>query len=232
MRDIDDFNLFDENYIYSPWIKIDSKEWENLTSLGKRDFYKKNVVLFNSNEFTNHVYLVDSGRVELYFVDSEGRKKIIGICNKGSIFGEIQLFDNRPNHNIARVCNDAWIYRIYKDDFLNAIYNNKNLMKIILENLATKMRILYTQIEFLCYKDSTSKVALILISMCKDFGVKIENEYKLTLTFTHNDIANMTGLSRVSVTNIIISLIKLGVLKKVGNEYYISDLDYLKGLVQ
>jgi len=178
------------------------------------------------------VYLVDSGRVELYIINSEGNKKIIGICDMGGIFGEIQLFDNKPNHCTSRVCKDAWIYKIYKDDFLNLIFNNKNLMAVTLESLATKLRILYTQVEFLSFKTSTAKVALILISMCKDFGIKYGDEYKLNITFTHNDIANMTGLSRVSVSNIIINLMNLGVLRKEKNDYYITDINYLRELVE
>ena len=232
MNTFEDFSLFEENIIYSPWLGLPSDSWNILTKLGKLETYKKNTILYNCNESCNYVYLVKSGRVEVYINNSQGYKKIIGICTKGSLFGELQLFDNKPNFCTSRVCSDAQIYKVPKAEFMNAIFTNKELLMVILESISSKIRILYTAIEFLSFRSSNARVALILISMCKDFGVKLKNEYKLNITFTHNDIANMTGLSRVSVSNIMIDFANSGVLRKEGNEYFILDLDYFIDLVK
>ncbi len=233
MYDINLFNHFDENAISSPWIKLPSQDWNKLTSLGERNFYKKNTIIYNCNEYSNYVYIVDSGKVELYILDSLGNNKIIGVCGNSSLFGEIQLFDDKPNFCTAKVSVDAWIYKMHKDVFMEAISNNHQLMLANLYNLATKIRILYTQIEFLSFKPSDAKIALMLISMCKDFGLKTENnEYKLNITFTHNDLANITGLSRVTVSNTLLKFIEKGFLRKEGSEYFIVDIYSLQKLVE
>ncbi len=233
MTDFNDFKIFKDNIVFSPWMQLPKSDWSALKPFGKREFYKRNFIIYNCNEFTDNIYIVDSGRVELYIVDSEGNKKVIGICDKGGLFGELQLFDGKPNYCTARVCRDAWIFKIPKDTFMNALLTNKDIMISNLYNLTTKIRILYTQVEFLSFKAADAKVALMFISMCKDFGVKIKNnEYKLNFTFTHSDIANMTGLSRVTVSNTIMNLTNQGIIRKEGSEYFICDINYLKQLVK
>ncbi|MCK9217337.1 MAG: Crp/Fnr family transcriptional regulator [Firmicutes bacterium] len=232
MTDYNDFKIFKDNIVFSPWIQLPKNDWSILEPLGNKKFYKRNFIIYNCNEFSDYVYIVDSGRVELYIVDSEGNKKVIGICDKGSLFGELQLFDGKPNYCTARICRDAWVFEIQKNVFMDAILSNNDLMLSNLYNLTTKMRILYTQVEYLSFKPAEAKVALMFISMCKDFGVKLNNnEYKLNITFTHSDIANMTGLSRVTVSNTIMNLTNQGIIRKEGSEYFICDIGYLKKLV-
>lgn len=232
MQDDDKFDIFEDNIVYSPWISFDSADWRVLEPYAKLEFYKKNIVLYNSNEFSNYVYVVKTGRVELYIVNSEGYKKVIGICDKGSMCGELSLFDNRPNFCIARVCSDAQLYKIPNSVFLEAVYSNSLLLKTIMRSLVSKIRVLYTQIEYLAFRPSTAKVALMLMSMCKDYGIKINGEYKLNITFTHNDIANMTGLSRVSVSNTLLDFTSMGIIRKEGNEYFIKDMNMLRSMVE
>lgn len=221
--------LFNDIFANSPWMNLQLQHCNYLKNIGKLKYYKKNTVLYNSNQFINNVYIVDSGRVELSIVSIDGYKKVIGICDKDSLFGELPIFDNKPNFCTARVCSNAYIYEIDQNLFLETILQNKNLLLSVFENLTSKIRILYTQVEFLAFHSATEKVALELLSMCKDYGKKEKNGYRITINFSHNDIANMTGLSRVSVTNTILKFTHENILYKDSKNYVISDLEKLGG---
>ncbi len=220
--------LFSDIFINSPWIKLQSHNWDCLKDAAKLKYYKKNTILYNSNQFSKHVYIVDSGRVELSIVSIDGCKKIIGICDKDSMFGELPIFDNKTNFCTARVCSNANIYEIEPGLFMEKLLSNKNLFLSILESLTSKIRILYTQVEFLAFHSAAERVALVLLSMCKDYGKKEAKGYRIDISFSHNDIANMTGLSRVSVTNTLLKFMDENILYRDSKNYIISDLEKLK----
>lgn len=221
--------LFSDIFVNSPWMKLQSQNWDCLKDKAKLKYYKRNTILYNPNQTSNNVYIVDSGRVELSIVSINGYKKIIGICDKDSLFGELPIFDSRANSCTARVCSNAYIYEIEQKLFLEKLLNNKDMLLSTFESLTSKIRILYTQVEFLAFHSAAEKVALVLLSMCKDYGRKEKEGYKISISFSHNDIANMTGLSRVSVTNTLLKFVDENILYKDNKGYVISDLEKLKG---
>lgn len=221
-------NLFSDFFVNSPWIKLQSHNWDCLKDVAKLKYYKKNTILYNSNQHSKKVYIVYSGRVELSLINISGFKKVIGICDKDSMFGELSVFDNKPNFCTARVCSNANVYEIEPNLFMEKLLENKKLILSILESVTSKIRILYTQIEFLAFHSAAEKVALVLLSMCKDYGKKEAKGYRINISFSHTDIANMTGLSRVSVTNTLLKFTDENILYKDSKNYIISNLEKLK----
>lgn len=229
----DNHNLFsfEELNINSPWLKLKTLNWDKITENYKPTFYKKGTILYYSREITNNVFIIKEGRVDLSILNVDGNKKVIGVAESGSIIGELPIFDNKPNFCTAKICINSWIYKVLKEDFYKIVLNDSVLAENLFKNLTAKLRTLYTQVEYLSFKDSVSKIAMVLIALCKDHSEKVDNEYKITLPFSHNDIANITGLSRVSVSNAISNLVSQNlVLKKDGN-YYVKDLEKLKEII-
>lgn len=222
---------FEEPNINSPWLKLKTLNWDKITQSLKPTFYKKGTILYYSREYSNAVYIIKEGRVGLSIINIDGNKKIIGVAENGSVIGELPLFDNKPNFCTAKTYINSWIYKIPKEEFYNIILKDPILAENVFKNLTAKLRTLYTQVEYLSFKDSISKIAMVLISMCKDHSEKIGNEYKITISFSHNDIANVTGLSRVSVSNAISNLASQNVVGKKDGDFYIKDLEKLKKII-
>lgn len=222
---------FEEPNINSPWLKLKTLNWDKLTPNFKATFYRKNTILFYSREYTNYVYIIKEGRVGLSIINIDGNKKIIGVAENDSVIGELPLFDDKPNFCTAKTYIDSWIYKVPKDLFFKIILEDSELYTNIIKNLTAKIRILYTQVEYLSFKDSISKVAMVLFSMCKDHSKRIGDEYKITISFSHNDIANITGLSRVSVSKVISSLVYQNIASKKHGDFYITDMEKLKNII-
>lgn len=71
----------------------------------------------------------------------------------------------------------------------------------------------------------------------RSFGERIrkkigDNKIKLTITFTQQEMANLLGITRVSIANHIKDLIEQGYLEKEDKYYVITDIDGLFELIQ
>ena len=96
------------------------------------------------------------------------------------------------------------------------------------------MRLLAFQVEDLSFLDAQKRVVHILLTLVNGLGVKTEEGLHIQKRITHDDIARLTGLSRVTVTNILNYLERLNLIMKkrsVHLDYHNEQLEKLKGLL-
>jgi len=79
------------------------------------------------------------------------------------------------------------------------------------------------------FQSSEGRVCFFLLHMAHQYSVEQGNmQYLEKMRFTHQDIADVTGLSRVCVSNIISSLVKDGILAKSQGMYRILEPEKLR----
>lgn len=216
---------------YSPWVEKGEFDWSCLTSNMKPKRFKKDTIIYQQQEDTHYVYLVESGRVRMSVYSVDGEEKSLFIAEKGCLFGEISSLDSIPNFANATVAADSLIYEIPKQAFMDALNNNHLCALNVINLLNRKIRILSNQIKQLSFDDSYYRVCNALIHLINQYGVKGDNGYTLGIKFTHQEMANLIGLNRVTVTNIFISMTNKGVLAKENGHYVIKDMNKLRDYI-
>ena len=214
---------------YSPWIKMDTLDWSFLTSELKPKLFKKDEVIYQQQHDTEFIYLVKKGRVRLSIYSLEGEEKTLLIAEEGSLFGEISCLDNHPNFANATAAADSFLYIIPKQSFILELTHNHKCAMNLIKLMARKLRILSTQVMQLSFADSYYRVSNALVHLANEYGILTDSGYKLSIKFTHQEMANLTGLCRVSVTNIFLNMAHNGVLQKEGGYFIIMQLDKLYG---
>ena len=212
---------------YSPWVEKRDFDWSCLTSDIKPTCFKKDKIIYQQQQDTQNVYLVESGRVRLSIYSMDGEEKSLLIAEKGCLFGEISCLDSIPNFANATVVVDSLIYVIPKQVFTDTLEHNHICALNLVNLLNRKIRILSTQIKQLSFDDSYYRVCNALIHLTKQYGVKNDNGYRLSIKFTHQEMANLIGLNRVTVTNIFIRMTNKNILAKESGYYLIKNINEL-----
>lgn len=226
----DSFPIFPNAEVNTLWLQLPNLKWDKLVSGYTTTLYKRKTLLYRCQEYNEYVYVVKSGRVGLYLLSPNGNKKIIGIAEEGSIIGELSLFHDTPNTCTAEIYTDSLIYRIPSNEFLQRMHEDRTIAINVFRNLAAKIKMLQVQIEYLAYKNALSKVSMFLLSMCKAHGEKHNDEYKIRISFSHNDVAESTALTRVSVTNTLLDLTNQNIVTKREGSFWITDITKLQAL--
>jgi len=84
LKDVQMFNLFDEDELRELCQHIEERE------------FVAGQTIFKLGDPGGEMYVVLAGRVELFIVDAEGRRVLVGVVEPGEIFGEFSLFDSEP----------------------------------------------------------------------------------------------------------------------------------------
>ncbi len=102
------------------------------------------------------------------------------------------------------------------------------LLKLYLK----KTRLLTSQVRDLVFHDAKGRLANLLIRFANDFGQDVEEGTMIEIILTHQEIANLLGVSRVTVTKTLNKLIDEGIIKIKERKIYILDDEKLNDLVK
>lgn len=229
---ITDKKLYTPNMLGSPWIHPDSPDWADLLKFGERKVEKKGVVLVNIGDVVNDFYYLHKGEVKLTAMTKNGLEKTIWYISSPGVFGETPFFHNQPSKFIISVSKDCEYYSFKKEFLMAELEHHPEIMKFILQLLAQKVRVLSAQVEELAFKEPLVRIAnLIYLIVCQS-GQKIdENKYVVEIRLTHQEIANITGLHRVTASNALKKLCDEGLISKNRSKITIKNIKLLEEII-
>ena len=149
------------------------------------------------------------------------------IADRGSVFGELSALDGYPNYANATAIVDSYIYLVPKEQFKERLVKNHDFCLTVIKVLARKIRLLSSQVEGLTFDDAYYRVVNALVHLAEQYGVKTQEGCKIRLKFTHQEMANLTGSCRVTVTNIFRCLKRENIIDKEEGFIIVKDLDKL-----
>lgn len=208
----------------SPWVKPScGEDLAFVFDLGVRRVYDAGAILYHQGDLSHVFYYLDRGRVKVSILREDGSEKVLAIHEPGSLFGESAAFDSRPYFATCTSLEQSVVYVIRVEDVLSLMASDPGVARSIGRSLAQKMRLLTYHVADLTFLDSFSRVAHFLLKLGQDFGISTPAGKRLAVSLTHQDIANLTGTSRVTVTNILNAFKRQGLIQKKHKEIVITD---------
>ncbi|PXV62608.1 CRP/FNR family transcriptional regulator, anaerobic regulatory protein [Halanaerobium congolense] len=206
---------------------LDPEELELLCQNSYAKLYEKDEIIFFENDSVKKLYLLINGKVKLSMLSAEGKEKVLTILQEGDIFGELSLFDEDPHPLTAEAMDDARLLIIPWNEMEKMIIKRPSLAIKIIEALSKKTRLLTSQVRELVFQDAAGRLASLLSRLAEDFGREIEEGTVIDLVLTHQEIANLIGSSRVTVTKLINKFIDDGMITIKKRKIIIKDFESL-----
>jgi len=169
----------------------------------------KSDTLFASDDPVDSVYLLTRGRVKVYCLAADGRELILWFCLPGDLFG-VAGTDNDLRGACARACESTEVLAIPRDRFRDFLLRYPSAALDVLDALSGRVRALSDTVQNLATTCVTGRVAGLLQRLDANHALCAGNINNRDIPLTHQDIADMVGCCRQSVSE------TLGELKRVG----------------
>ncbi|QWR76374.1 Crp/Fnr family transcriptional regulator [Candidatus Magnetomonas plexicatena] len=182
--------------------------------------YKKNEVFIHQDIENQYMYMVISGTLKVNITNSDGKDVTLAIRTTGEHFGELSLIDDITTVATVRALEDSAVAILFKNDFLTLINSHPKFLYCVMTELCSKVREANDLIERLTYNKAHQRVTLLFLKLVSKFDIHAADGITLDIQLTHQDIADMTGLLRETVTHVIDKWRNEGLISYVGKKYY------------
>ncbi len=166
-----------------------------------RSYDKEKMILIEESAGETF-FLISKGTVKITRMSDDGREVILAILGEGDFFGEMALLDGEGRSANVVALEDAGVLTLQRSDFLDILERFPKIAIHLLKELTTRIRHSDQQIESLSLSGAEQRIALVLIRLAEEMGQIKEG----TVTIEHipyqQDIANMAGTSRETVSRV------------------------------
>jgi CRP/FNR family transcriptional regulator len=195
-----------------------------------RDF-KKNQTILHEEETNDFMYIIIHGKVKISRVGRDGKEAILSLHGSGEFFGELSLIDGRTSPAAVLAVENSNVAIISKDHFYDLLYTQRRVMENLLKILCSRLRDAWQKIEMLTFNDAAQRMKMLLNMLSETYGEKTPEGTVLRVRLMHQDLADMAGLTRETVTRVLDKWKKNGEIEvlrskqiRLNDEFYSIEI--------
>lgn len=165
--------------------------------------YRRQAYIFQTGDEADCVYIVQVGTVKLSYINLNGDEKVLNILQPGDIFGDLFLGKFRSRIGFAQAMDDVIVCRLLENDFLELIQRFPQIALNFIRHQANEHRLTMARMQALMGMNARERLLGILLNLSRRYYHQQEDWFTLHETLTQEDLANMTGLNRTTVSSLI-----------------------------
>jgi CRP/FNR family transcriptional regulator, cyclic AMP receptor protein len=182
-----------------------------------REFPKNQTILReqHTNEF---MYIIIRGKVKIFQISEEGKERILSLHSAGEFFGEMSLIDGATTPATVSAIESSTVAIISRHDFYELLHTQAKVLDNLLHLLCGRLRDAWMKVQMLNFRNASDRVKMILMMLAEGHGAKTDRGTVLNIKLIHQDIADMCGLTRETVTRVLDRYVKSGEITIVNNK--------------
>ena len=179
---------------------ISPSEMQKMEKITRMEEVKKRQPLYLSGDPSRNVYLLKQGRVKIANTSPSGKEVTFEILEPGEIFGELDVLDDAPRSTSAEALDDALICVIPRKDFDQYLAMHPAVMFKLTKLIGLRLKKIQSRVEDLVFRDVPARLAHLLSELSKTEGIVDKQGIRLKAKLTHQEMANLIGCSRETVS--------------------------------
>lgn len=201
---------------------------EELVAIGREARFRrmtKNTIIFDEADLVKFIFIVKTGSIKLFKTSFEGRELIVKIIGPGEHFCWAPLYVDGKYPVSAMALDDSTLIVIPAEFFkkmLNSEVSKLGLKMIV--GLCSKVKYLSSLVEDLTFKDVEQRIIMALLRLTEETPSEGNT---VLLTFTHQELASMTGTVREVVSRTMSRLKKEGIITESTTKGFRIDKERL-----
>jgi CRP/FNR family cyclic AMP-dependent transcriptional regulator len=191
--------------------------------------YPQNAVLFVEGQLPRGIFVLCKGSVKLSINSPSGRTVIVKLAEAGEILGLSATISGKPYEVTAETIDPCQVNFVKREDFLRFLKDDVEACFKVAEQLSEKYHDACKEAGALGLSHSAAeKLAKLLLEWSRRNGEAAKAEPRLKLRLTHEEIAQMIGTSRETVTRLFAELKKRQILQAKGSTLVIRNTSALR----
>ena len=166
--------------------------------------FRKNEIILQEEDTNEYMYIILDGKVKVIQTTEDGKEILLAFHQSGDSFGEMSLIDGKTSPATVIATENSTVSIVSKKDFYFLLETQKKMLNNLLLILCSRHRESWEKIQMLNHKNASHRVKILFLMLSDKYGEKTpEGGIVLNIKLTHQEIAEMTGMTRETVTRVI-----------------------------
>ncbi|PYI51110.1 Crp/Fnr family transcriptional regulator [Paenibacillus flagellatus] len=210
---------------------LSDEELLSISSLFFERKYKKNAILFFEGDVGEELFVIKSGTVKIYRIDNT-KQITLALFRSGDFFGEMSIMQKDGTRSAnAETLEPSVMYTLKRSTFYEYIGRSPALCMRLLEVTMNRLRRANEQIHDLSFLDVRSRILKAVYQLAQEYGEPKQDSVQITMKLTHQEIANMVGTVRESVTKVLQELQDDRIIAIQNKQIRIDNMDALRSKI-
>ncbi len=207
---------------------LTDEELNSISKLLAVKRFKKNEVILHEEDTNKLMYIILSGKVKAVQITEDGKEILLAIHQAGEFFGEMSFIDGKTSPAAIVAADDCVINIISRDEFYSTIITHKKVLYNLLLILCSRLREAWEKIQLLNLKNASDRLKILFYTLSNKYGEKTSEGITLNIKLTHQEMADMSGMARETVTRVLDKWNKEGEINILGNKLIQLKADFFQ----
>jgi CRP-like cAMP-binding protein len=193
--------------------------------------YSAGHVFFTPDDTGDRLFVLQAGRVRLYKLAPEGRALTMAVLEPVSLFGEMTLVPGATHDSFAEAMGECVVGQIREQALRQLLASNPAFALTLMQVLGQRLRTMENKLADIAFKSVPQRLATVLLSLAdKTSGEHSDINPPSVVRYTHNQLAEMIGSYRETVTKAIGEFREAGLIRIEDEAIVLTDLEKLQRL--
>jgi CRP/FNR family cyclic AMP-dependent transcriptional regulator len=197
------------------------RDAQKISALCTDKWFSRGARIFREGEPADAVYVLRRGMVKLSSVSDKGRETILHILKPDEVFGELLLSEEQRPFT-AVTLEDSLVTIISKQAFVELLSAVPTIALNFIQLLSKRLTLVETGLADFGHTWSHHRLARVLVRLSEKYGEEVPQGTLINVPLTHEDLANLIGTSRETVTTQLGKFKRLGFLKREARRFIVA----------
>ena len=185
--------------------------------------YPEGAIVFVEGQSARGVHVVCQGRAKLTTTSRDGKTLILRIAQPGEILGMHSVISNRPHEVTVETLQPCQLAFVAREDFLRFLKTHPDACLQSAQHLSRDCRSAYNSIRSMGLSHSAIEKLARLLWEWTEGAKPVEGQIRVKLALTHEEISQIVGISRETVTRLLGDLKRQQVTELKGSTLIVRN---------
>ena len=197
--------------------ELRQNEVERLEAHSKIRTIPAKCTIHSPYDVTNAVFLLASGRLKVCHLTDEGKQTLLAFIEPGELFGELSLVDLDHSDERVESVESSTVVCMPGDIIRELMRTHADVSLGITKLIGFRRRRIERRLKQLLFLSNRQRITHLLLELAEQYGTPTSDGVELGIRLSHQDLANIVGSTRETVT-VVLGELQLDQLIRVGRQ--------------
>jgi len=189
--------------------------------------FQRRSPIFLPGDRADDVLLLASGRVKICSLTDEGKQAILAFIEPGELFGELAVIGLATREDFCEATEKSTVVLIPREEMLRLMESHPEVSLGVTRLMGLRRRRIERRLKHLLFQSNRQRLVHLLLELVEQYGLTTAEGIELRIKLSHQDLADVIGSTRETVTVVLGELQAEGLLTIGRRRIVIRRLEVL-----